>query len=170
MNAVYEALRQNIPVQVFGRKESQRVELELTGIKYFVLPDAIEDQRNFIRAYLSDQTLVIAAAREPGKKAPLLLDAESLAILPRNAVIVDLVISNGGNVLGSKHDATIALEDGKAIINISGYPKTEPVTASEAYANCVVKLIDEVLSPQGQLNIKSSAFQDMWGDSQWRTA
>lgn len=162
MNAVFEALRQNIPVQVFGRKERQRAELQLTGIKYFVLPDAPEDQLNFIRAYLSNQTLVITAAREPGKKAPLLLDAESLSILPPNAVIVDLAISNGGNVSGSKHDATIALDNGKFLVNISGYPKTEPATASEAYANCVVNLITEILSPQGHFNFKASVVQDMW--------
>jgi NAD/NADP transhydrogenase alpha subunit len=162
MSAAFEAIKYGIPVQMFGRNENPREELESAGIKYHVLSGDIEDQVKFIRAYLSEQNIVITAARSPGKRAPLLIDEESLSRLPHHAVIVDLAISNGGNVVGSKHDQTINLSNGKSIINVSGYPKTEPRTASEAYASCVIHLITEILTPKGELFFSNKLVQQMW--------
>ena len=39
------------------------------------------------------QTIVITAARIPGKKAPLLIDEGSLKLLPPKSVVVDLAIT-----------------------------------------------------------------------------
>jgi D-arabinose 1-dehydrogenase-like Zn-dependent alcohol dehydrogenase len=69
ISAANEALKNNIPVQVFGRKECFRTELEALGITYYVLPDA-ENQVSFIKSYLTEETIVITAARTPGKKYP----------------------------------------------------------------------------------------------------
>lgn len=172
MSAAFEAIKYGIPTQMFGRNENIRRELESAGIKYYALPVDIEDQVKFIKDYLSEQTIIITAARSPGKRAPLLIDEESLSCLPHHAVIVDLAISNGGNVVGSKHDQTINLSNGKSIINVSGYPKTEPRTASEAYASCVVNLITEILSPKGELFFNNETVQQMWvtHDRQLHTA
>jgi NAD/NADP transhydrogenase alpha subunit len=112
ISSAFEAIKQGVPVQVFGRKESQRAKLEAAGITYYVLPEVEEKQIDFIKPYLAEETIVITAARTPGKKAPLLIDETSLCFLPSNAVVVDLAISNGGNVAGNKHDQVIHLDTG----------------------------------------------------------
>lgn len=161
ISAAFEALKYSVPVQVFGRKESHRTELEAAGITYYVLPDT-EKQIDFIKQHLADATIVITAARTAGKKAPLLIDIESLNFLPSSAVVVDLAVSNGGNVTGSKHDQIITVGNGVSIINISGYPKTEPRSSSEAYAQCVVSLITEIMPPDGDISFKNALVKEGW--------
>jgi NAD/NADP transhydrogenase alpha subunit len=86
-----------------------------------------------------------------GEKSPLLIDSSSLAILPDNAVLVDLSSGEGGNILGSKEDQVVIGERGIKIINVSGYPKTEPGIASEAFAQCMVNLLADVMTPAGEM-------------------
>ena len=47
-------------------------------------------------------------------------------------------------------------------MNISGYPKKEPKEASEAYANCMVNLLAEVLSPNGEILFEHKLLQECW--------
>ncbi len=161
ISASLEALKYGVPVQLFGRREGQRAELEAAGITYSVLPEA-EKQMDFIKSYLAEETIVITAARTPGKKAPLLINEEGLSLLPSNAVVVDLAISNGGNVTGSKYDQVIHLENGVSLINISGYPKTEPRASSEVYAQCVVSLLTEIMTPEGDVSFENEFVQELW--------
>jgi NAD/NADP transhydrogenase alpha subunit len=160
-NAAFEALKHNVPVQVFGRQEHHRAEFEAAGITYYVLPEA-EKQIDFIKAHLAEQTIVFTAARIPGKKAPLLIDEDSLSLLPANAVVVDLAVSNGGNVSGSKSDQKIRVANGVCIINVSGYPKTEPRSSSEAYAQCVVSLLTDIMSPEGDMSFENELVSEIW--------
>ncbi len=110
----------------------------------------MNEQRRFISSYLTESNIVITEARIPGKKAPLLIDEKSLKRLSSKAVVVDLAISNGGNVYGSKHDQVITLENDVLFINVSGYPKTEPKDSSEVYAQCLFHLLTEIMSPTGE--------------------
>ena len=161
LSAALEAIKSGVSVQLFGRKESVPAELEAAQITYHVLPNA-EKQVDFIKPYLAEATLVITAARTPGKKAPLLLDEDSLSLLPSQAVVVDLAISNGGNIVGSKHDQIINIANGVSLINVSGYPKTEPRASSEVYAQCVVNLLTEIMSPNGEVSFKNALVQELW--------
>lgn len=162
LSAAYEGLKCGVKVQVFSRKETLRKELEEAGATYYALPKTIIEQISFIRPYLAGSNIVITAARTPGKKAPLLIDEDSLKILPPKSVVVDLAISNGGNVFGSKHDQVIALENDVLLVNISGYPKTEPRASSEVYAQCVFHLITEIMSPVGELSFENELVQEIW--------
>ncbi len=67
ISTALEAVKHHIPVQLFGRKESLRSEFESKGITYYVLPEA-EKQVNFIKSFLTKETLVITAARIPEKR------------------------------------------------------------------------------------------------------
>ena len=131
-----EAKKHKVPVQLLGRKESLRSELETEKIAYQVMPHSINEVA-FIRPYLAQATLIITAARAPGKKAPLLMDEKSLKCLPGKAVIVDLAASNGGDVSGTRSEHTVTVANNVLIRNVSGYPKLEPANSSEIYAQCV---------------------------------
>lgn len=160
-SAAFEAVSDGIPVQVFGRKAHHRATLEAAGIIYHVIPNT-EQQTNFIRPYLTEETIIITAARTEGEKAPLLIDEESLCALPCNAVVVDLAVNEGGNVIGSKSDQIIIVENKVLIINISGYPKIEPRSSSEAYAQCVVSLLTEIMTPEGNISFENELVKESW--------
>lgn len=160
-SAAFEARKHNVPVQVFGRQAHHRTELEAGGITYYLLPEA-EKQVSYIQSHLAEETIVITAARTPGKKAPLLIDEESLNRLPHNAIVIDLAASNGGNVTGTKCEQTLTVANGVSIRSVSGYPKTEPRSSSEAYAQCVVSLLTEIMSAEGDLSFENKLVQEIW--------
>lgn len=159
-SAAHEARTLGITVQLFGRQEQYRAELESASITYYVFPSS-QNQARFIQPYLSEQTVVIAAARKVGEKAPILIDEVNLSTLPKGSIVVDLAVSDGGNVVGSKRDHIITT-NGISIVNISGYPKKEPKEASEAYARCMVNLLAEVLSPNGEILFNHKLLQECW--------
>lgn len=154
LSAALAARDLQLSVQLFGRQEHHRHVVEAAGITYCVLPTS--EQNTFLRAHLSNQTIIITAARQVGKKSPLLIDATSLEILPDNAVVIDLSAGEGGNVIGSEQDKTLIVDRGITIRNISGYPKAEPKAASEAYAGCIVNLLFDIMDPVKGINLKSS--------------
>ena len=160
ISAANEALKNHIPVQVFGRQEQHRTELEALGIAYYILPT--KNPIEFIQQYLGKATLIITAARTPGKKAPDLIDEKSLSLLPSYAVIVDLAASNGGNVFGTQCEKTITIANDIRIVSVSGYPKAEPRNASEAYAQCVLSVLTEIMSPEGKVSFQNKWVQEIW--------
>lgn len=160
MSAAFEANQQGFPVQVFGRNERHYAVFSEADIAYHVLPS--ENPIEFIQTHLKDSTIIITSARTAGKKAPLLLNETSLRLLPPNAVVVDLAVSNGGNVVGSQHDCIKTMDNGVLVMNVSGYPKAEPKTSSEAYAQCIVSVLTEILSPQGDMFFEHPVVQEIW--------
>lgn len=153
LSAAFAAKELQLPVQVFGRQERYRQAIETAGIVYYVLPEI--DQDAFIRTHLRNETIIITAARSMGEKAPLLIDEASLAVLPENSVIVDLSAGEGGSVVGSKEDKVVIVDRDISIINVSGYPKGEPKAASEAFAQCIVNLVLEIMTPDGKIDFEN---------------
>lgn len=64
--------------------------------------------------------------------------------------------------MGSKHDQIIALENGVTIMNVSGYPKREPKASSEVYAQCVVNLLTDIMTPGGDVSFDNELIQEIW--------
>lgn len=154
LSAAITASKLQLPIQLFGRKEHYRKQVENAGIVYHVLPT--ENQRDFIRSYLADQTIVITAARNIGEKSPILIDEKSFAILPPESVIVDLSAGEGGSVVGSRQDAIKTVERDIKIMNVSGYPKILPKEASEAFAQCMVNLLQDIIDPTGSVDMDNT--------------
>jgi len=158
ISAAVEAKKQGIPVQLFGRTDRYRVEIESAGIIYHYFPTS--NQAQYLQPFLKDQSIVIAAARVPKEKAPILIDDKNLAILPQGAIVVDLAVSEGGNVIGSKSDQVVTYKH-VSIVNISGYPKAEPKEASEAFSSCMLSLLGEILSLKGEL-LEDGLLNECW--------
>lgn len=47
-------------------------------------------------------------------------------------------------------------------MNISGYPKLEPHTASQIFSNCMVAILTAVMSPQGDMDFNNKLIQEIW--------
>lgn len=153
LGAAYAARELQLPVQLFGRQERHRKDVEAHGIIYYILPTT--DQPAFIARHLSKETIIVAAVRNIGEKTPLLINEASLATIPEKAVIIDLCTGEGGAVVGSKEDEVIIIDRDISIVNVSGYPKAEPKAASEAFAQCMVNLLLDIITPEGEVNLKS---------------
>lgn len=151
LGAAFYARDLQLPVQLFGRQERYRKMVENAGIIYYVLPKG--NPNTFIHAHLAEQTIVIAAARSIGQKSPLLIDDEALLTLPENAIVVDLSAGEGGCVLGSKEDQVVTVHHNISIVNVSGYPKSEPQAASKAYSACILNLLNELIR-KDEINLK----------------
>lgn len=160
VNAVLEANKFGLPVQVFGKQEKYRSSFEALGALYILIPENA-DQAEFIRQHLSDQTMVISAVRVAGVRPPLLIDEASLQILPKGAALVDLTVNEGGSIFGSQNDQVVSLH-GVFVIHLSGYPKMEPREASEAYASCMVHLLRQMLSPSGEILLNHKLSRECW--------
>ena len=160
VSAALAARKIEMPVQVFGRREHYRAEFEAAGCIYHVLPDP-PNQIKFIQQFLKEETIVITAARTPGVKATILIDEESLGVLPKGAVIIDLTVNEGGSVVGAKSDHVV-VSNGITIAHVSGYPKAEPRAASEAYAKCIINLLAEILSPSGEILLDHELLKECW--------
>ena len=160
LSAVFEARKTGIPAQVFGRQECYREALEAAGACYHLFPEPSR-QIQYLRGFLKKETIVITAARTPQMKTPLFIDEESLNVLPKGAVIVDLTVNEGGSVIGAQCDQVV-LSNGIFIVHVSGHPKAEPKTASEAYGHCLAHLLSEVLSPQGELHFDHDLLRECW--------
>jgi NAD(P) transhydrogenase subunit alpha len=91
-------------------------------------------QREHIGKALEKTDIVITTALIPGRKAPVLLTAEMVAMMKPGSVIVDLAVEQGGNVEGAVFGDTITTEGGVTIVGHANYPSRIAVDASQLYA------------------------------------
>lgn len=125
-------------VFLVGHRPAHEEAAQAAGGTFLQLP--AEEPTTFLQKELQGTRLVIAAARRAGTPAPKLLDVSVLQALAEGAVVVDLALTEGGNVIGSKSDSTLTLE-GVTVTNVTGYPKREPGKASTAYSGCLEALL-----------------------------
>ena len=101
-----------------------------------VSSDFLKKQQEVVTAKVSEADLVITTALIPGRKAPLLITDEMLAKMKPGAVIVDMAVSQGGNVSASKLNETVKV-GGVTILGEGNLPATLPMNASELFAKNV---------------------------------
>jgi NAD/NADP transhydrogenase alpha subunit len=160
LSAVLEAKKYDVPAQVFGKQEGYRAKFEEAEAVYHVFPET-SNQAQFLRPYLRETAIVITAPRTAGVRPPLLIDEESLAILPKGAVVIDLTVNEGASVAKAKSDQVI-ISNGVMVVHVSGYPKAEPQAASVAYAKCMAYLLADILSSEGEIQLDHELMQECW--------
>jgi NAD(P) transhydrogenase subunit alpha len=101
-----------------------------------VSPEFLKRQQEVVTAKVADADLVITTALIPGRKAPMLITDEMLAQMKPGAVIVDMAVSQGGNVAASKLNETV-VKNGVSILGEGNLPATLPMNASELFAKNV---------------------------------
>jgi NAD(P) transhydrogenase subunit alpha len=159
VSAALAAKEAHLEVTLFGRKEKYRQQIESMGILYDVLPTI--STQNFLKQHLRDTTLIVAAARVVGERTSVIIDADILSHLPDNTVLIDLSAGEGGCIAGSQEDTVVHCDRGIKIVNVSGYPKTEPAEASEAFASCMVNLLKDIMTPTGTLKTDHLLLQNL---------
>lgn len=159
MAAIEQALKQNLNVIVISVNQ-QHLDLfkenaNVTGI-YLPRTDPLEKQQQLVLKSAKQADVMITSARSPGQKAPLLLPLSTLKIMKQGAAVIDLALSEGGNVEGSHHDQTLEIGNKVIVSNISGYPKARPHEASMKWSLASRLFIESLASNQQEALLKQA--------------
>jgi NAD(P) transhydrogenase subunit alpha len=95
--------------------------------------------------------VVITTAQVPGRKAPVLVTADSVTAMRAGSVVVDLAGESGGNCELSVPGEVVVRHD-VTIVAPANLPASMPEHASELYARNVQALL-ELLVDQGKLHL-----------------
>ena len=131
--AALQAFRQHgLPCTVITSTQQKSNSIQAAGGEVmFVarqLPLTIRQQK--IKQCIENADIVIATAGSNGEIAPCLIPHDTLMAMKPHSVIIDLAVTEGGNVEGSQADTICTLGNQIKVINVSGYPKAMPRAAS----------------------------------------
>ncbi|MEP7208386.1 MAG: Re/Si-specific NAD(P)(+) transhydrogenase subunit alpha [Casimicrobiaceae bacterium] len=111
-------------------------------------------QAGIIHERCKQMDIVITTALIPGRPAPKLVKAETVAAMKPGTVIVDLAIEQGGNVEGAKLGEVVVTDRGVKIVGIPNLAATVPADASALYARNVLNFLALSLDLKtGEFNI-----------------
>jgi NAD(P) transhydrogenase subunit alpha len=106
-------------------------------------------QQDAQRDAIADSDIVITTAQLFGRKPPVLISKETLALMKPGSVVVDMAATSGGNVEGSKPGETVEINGVKVIGN--GYwSQYVAKAATDMYANNIYNLVDEFFNDESK--------------------
>ncbi|KRA38831.1 MULTISPECIES: Re/Si-specific NAD(P)(+) transhydrogenase subunit alpha [unclassified Nocardioides] len=91
--------------------------------------------------------IVITTALIPGRPAPKLLSAETVAGMKNGSVIVDMAAANGGNATGTVTDQKIVTDNGVTILGYTDLAGRLAAQTSQLYGTNIVNLL-KLLTPE----------------------
>jgi H+-translocating NAD(P) transhydrogenase subunit alpha len=106
-------------------------------------------QQEALADRIPDYDVVITTALVPGRPAPRLIPADSVARMRPGSVIVDLAAEAGGNCEATEPGEVVE-RNGVTIVGLTNFPSTMPFHASQLYARNVSALLQH-LAPEGEL-------------------
>ena len=169
LQAVAIARKLGASVEVFDVRSAVKEEVKSLGGKFIEVEGAREDtaaggyaveqteefrkkQQEMIQQRAKASDVIIATAMIPGKKAPVLVLADTVRAMRPGSVIVDLAASTGGNCELTRNGETIDV-NGVMIVGRSDYPSGMPTDASKMFGNNLVNLIRIMTDGKGNLTI-----------------
>ena len=164
LQAIATAKRLGAKVEAFDPRPAVREQIESLGASFVAMEisedlsasggyakEASEDflrrEQASIAARLPRMDVVICTAQIFGKKAPILLTEEMVALLPRGAVIVDLAAEQGGNCALTQAGETVVHGD-VTIMGPRNSAASLPLNSSAMYSKNVCTLLG-ALYPEG---------------------
>src|SRR6478735_5156987 len=91
--------------------------------------------------------IVITTALIPGRPAPKLITAETIAGMRTGSVIVDMAAANGGNTELTVTDEVVVTENGVTIIGYTDLPGRLAAQTSQLYGTNIVNLL-KLMTPE----------------------
>ncbi|WP_374209433.1 Re/Si-specific NAD(P)(+) transhydrogenase subunit alpha [Klenkia sp. PcliD-1-E] len=92
--------------------------------------------------------VVITTALIPGRPAPRLITAETVAGMRSGSVVVDMAAANGGNVAATEADRRVVTGNGVVVLGWTDLPGRLAAQTSQLYGTNVVNLLT-LLTPRG---------------------
>lgn len=108
----------------------------------------IQDQAAIVDKAVANADIVITTALLPGRNAPRLIKAETVAKMKPGSVILDMAVETGGNVEGSQVGETVVTVNGVKILGVPNIPATVATEASALYARNVLNFVDTLFDQE----------------------
>jgi NAD(P) transhydrogenase subunit alpha len=115
--------------------------------------DFARRQREHTTEALKKIDIVICTALIPGRKAPILIGKDMVAVMRPGSVIVDMAVEQGGNVEGSKAGEDVVTENGVTILGQLNIPSHIAVDASQLYAKNLLAFLGLLIDKDQSLKI-----------------
>jgi NAD(P) transhydrogenase subunit alpha len=112
------------------------------GYAWVPSPEYVRDQTVIVDKAVSNADIVITTAQIPGRKAPVLVKADTVAKMKPGSVIVDMAVASGGNVEGSQVGKTVMTGNGVKIIGEANIPALVAAETSALYARNMVNFLE----------------------------
>jgi NAD(P) transhydrogenase subunit alpha len=106
-------------------------------------------QRTAVNKSLAQADLVITTALVPGRKAPILIDEEQVALMKRGSVLVDMGAEQGGNCVKTRAGEVVEV-NGVRIFGAVNLPSKLASNASDLLARNLLELF-KLIAPKGAL-------------------
>ena len=106
-------------------------------------------QGELVEATLKSQDIAICTALIPGRPAPELISAATVATMKPGSVIVDLATETGGNCALSEH-GKVVVKEGVTIIGHANVPGRVAVDASALYARNLLNFITPMIDAESK--------------------
>ena len=159
LQAIATAKRLGARVEAFDTREEVEDQVKSLGARFVKIDlgeteqtsqgyakaltaDQIKKQQEGMKKVCSSSDIVITTAQVFGRPAPKIITAEMVEAMQPGSVVVDMAVSSGGNVEGSKKGEIVDIKGIKIIGNVN-LPGEVPMHASQVYANNIFNLIDE---------------------------
>lgn len=111
-------------------------------------------QREAVNQSLAKSDLVITTALVPGRKAPVLIDDEQLALMKNGSVIIDMAAEQGGNCTQTKAGEILHV-NGVKIVGSVNMPAAVSGNASDLFARNIWELL-KLIGPKGTISLDES--------------
>lgn len=164
LQAIATARRLGAVVEVSDVRPAVKEQVQSLGAQFIDIPtdasmetkggyakeasaDFLKKQEEITREHLRKADAVICTALIPGKKAPVLISAETVAMMKPGCVIVDMAAEQGGNCALSEAGKTVLKHD-VTIVGAVNMPAQKPLHSSEVYAKNILNLLSDQLDKQ----------------------
>jgi len=169
LQAIATAKRLGAVIEASDVRPAVKEQIESLGAKFLDVPYLTDEEREIAqgvggyarpmpadwmrrqaelvheRAKASD--IVITTALIPGRPAPKLIKAATVAAMKPGSVIVDLAIEQGGNVEGAELERVV-VKNGVKIVGIANLPATVAADASALYARNLLNFLALLVDPK----------------------
>jgi NAD(P) transhydrogenase subunit alpha len=115
-------------------------------------PEALKRGRDLVAERVRDADVVVTTAQVPGRRAPLMLEADAVRGMRSGAVIVDLAAPTGGNTALTRPGEDV-LVNGVTILAPLNLAATVPFHASQLYARNVAAFLKLLVGEGGALAV-----------------
>jgi NAD(P) transhydrogenase subunit alpha len=161
LQAIATAKRLGAVVNAFDVRSSVKEEVESLGAKFIEVAGSVDDksaggyavkqsedyihkQKELIHETAIKADIIITTANIPGRKAPVLIENETVKEMKPGSVIVDMAAASGGNCELSKDNDNVIIND-VAIIGDSILYNQMGKQASLLYSNNILNFLKYIL-------------------------
>lgn len=158
LQAIATAKRLGAVVEAFDVRPVVKEQVESLGAKFVEVPVEAKDaqdaggyakemseeykrkQMELVAKHAAASDVVITTALIPGKRAPILITAETVRNMHPGSVVVDLASEAGGNCELTRHGETVN-DNGVRIMGPANLPSSVPFHASQMFSRNVCSFL-----------------------------